>query len=130
LIPSVLAVMVTDPPATAVTSPMVLTVATFGWDDDQVIVLPEIELPFASATLAVSCIVSPSEIRAAEGVTATVEISCATVTDAVAEVEPEVTLIIAEPFPTAVTRPVDKTLATDDAEDAQATDAPLMVAPF
>ena len=53
-----------------------------------------------------------------------------TVTDAVPVAEPEVAVMVAVPSAKAVMRPVDETLATVDAEDAQETDAPLSVAPF
>ena len=39
-------------------------------------------------------------------------------------------LVVAAPSATAVTRPEDETLATDDAEDAQATGAPPIVTWF
>jgi len=51
-------------------------------------------------------------------------------TDAVPVAEPEVAVMVAVPSAKAVMRPVDETLATVDAEDAQETDAPLSVAPF
>ncbi len=44
--------------------------------------------------------------------------------------EPEVAVIVVVPLATAATRPVDVTLATEELEDDQATDAPLIVAPF
>jgi hypothetical protein len=53
--------MVTDPFATAVTSPLGFTVATFASDDDHVNVLPVIAFPLASRAVALSCSVSPSE---------------------------------------------------------------------
>ena len=56
--------------------------------------------------------------------------ACWTVTDAVPVAEPEVAVMVAVPSAKAVMRPVDETLATVDAEDAQETDAPLSVAPF
>ena len=70
--PSVVAAMVADPFAMAVTRPEALTVAMFASDDDQVNVLPEIAVPFASCALGVSWTVSPSETSVAVlGVTAT-----------------------------------------------------------
>ena len=51
-------------------------------------------------------------------------------TDAVPLAEPEVAVIVAVPLATAVTSPVDETLATDELEDAHVTDAPLIVTPF
>ena len=52
-----------------------------------------------------------------------------TVTDADASSEPDVALIVAVPFATAVTRPPDETLAAAP-DVAHVTLAPLIVAPF
>ena len=46
--PSAVAIIVTDPFASAFTRPDALTVAMFASDDDQVNVLPEIAVPLAS----------------------------------------------------------------------------------
>ena len=56
--------------------------------------------------------------------------TCWTVTDAVPTAEPDVAVTVAVPSATAVTRPVDETLATVDADDAHVTDTPLIAAPF
>ena len=53
-----------------------------------------------------------------------------TVTAAVALAAPEVAVIVAEPLATAVTVPEDETVATDAADVAHDTLAPLIVAPF
>ena len=53
-----------------------------------------------------------------------------TVTAAVPLAEPDVAVIVAVPSATEVTRPVDETVATDEAEVAHDTLAPLIVAPF
>ena len=74
--------------------------------------------------------VSPGPtITTAEADSAIDDAICWTVVDAVPVAKPDVAVTVASPSATAVTRPVDETLATDDAEDAQATDAPLIVAP-
>jgi hypothetical protein len=71
-IASAVAVIVTDPFATAVTSPDELTIARLSSDDDQVNVLPEIVSPFASSAVAASWTVSPRDPSVAEaGVTTT-----------------------------------------------------------
>ena len=44
--------------------------------------------------------------------------------------EPDVAVIVAVPFLTAVTRPDDDTVATDEFDVAHVTDAPDIVAPF
>ncbi len=54
----------------------------------------------------------------------------ATVTAAVPLAEPEVVVIVAVPSATDVTAPDEETVATDAAEDALDTLAPLIVAPF
>ena len=53
-----------------------------------------------------------------------------TVTEAVALSEPDVAVIVAEPAATEVTRPAVETVATDAADVAHDTLAPLIVAPF
>ena len=53
-----------------------------------------------------------------------------TVVDVVPLAEPDVAVMVACPSATAVTRPVDETLATADADDDHVTDASLIVAPF
>jgi hypothetical protein len=54
----------------------------------------------------------------------------ATVTEAVPFVEPEVAVIVAVPSATAVTKPVEDTVAMDAEDELHVTLAPLMVAPF
>ncbi len=100
------------PLATALTKPEEFTVAVLVLVDDQVNVLPEIELPFASVTLAVSCTVSPSDTRVAEaGVTTTLETACATVSDAEPETPSTVAVIAVVPLATAATNPEEFTVA-------------------
>jgi len=53
-----------------------------------------------------------------------------TVTAAVALAAPEVAVIVAEPWATAVTAPEDDTVATDAADVVHDTLAPLIVAPL
>jgi len=53
-----------------------------------------------------------------------------TVTDVVALSEPEVAVIVAVPSPTEVTRPVEDTVATDAADVAHDTVAPLISVPL
>jgi len=54
----------------------------------------------------------------------------ATVTAAVPLADPDVAVIVAVPSATEVTEPDDETVATDEADVAHETLAPLMVAPF
>jgi len=58
------------------------------------------------------------------------ENGAATEADAVALADPEVAVIVAEPFATEVTRPVDETVATASFDVAHATVTPSIVAPF
>ena len=58
------------------------------------------------------------------------ENGAATEADAVALADPEVAVIVAEPFATEVTRPVDETVATAASDVAHVTVALAIVAPF
>jgi hypothetical protein len=58
------------------------------------------------------------------------ENGAATEADAVALADPEVAVIVAEPFATEVTRPVDETVATAASDVAHVTAALAIVAPF
>jgi hypothetical protein len=58
------------------------------------------------------------------------ENGAATVTDAVALTEPDVAVIVTVPFATAVTSPVDDTVATAASDVAHVTVALLIAAPF
>jgi hypothetical protein len=69
LIPSLEAEIIVVPGASAVTSPVAATVATFELELCQVTVRPESGFPFASSSVAVACAVCPT--RTAEGVSAT-----------------------------------------------------------
>ena len=60
------AVIVAAPSATAVTSPADDTVAATVFDDDQLTTAPDITVPPASATVAVSVAVSPIDARTSE----------------------------------------------------------------
>src|SRR2546427_13015974 len=71
LFPSLVAVIVAEPGATAVTRPFASTVATPGALVVQLIARPESGFPFASSGVAVSCWVAPTVTVAAAGLTAT-----------------------------------------------------------
>src|SRR6266545_655121 len=71
LLPSLVAVIVTGPPATAVTRPFASTVATAGALLDHVTTRPVSGLPAASSGVAVSCCVAPTRMLALAGVTVT-----------------------------------------------------------
>src|SRR6266568_684837 len=112
LLPSLVAVMVAVPAASAVTSPLPFTVATPGASLDQVIVRPESGLPLASSGVAVSCWVPPTTIVAAVGLTVSDATGIVTVMAAVAPLPSLVAVIFAAPGATAVTRPAFETVAT------------------
>src|SRR5439155_564035 len=96
VLPSLVAVIVTAPAATPVTSPVEETVAVAGALDVQVITRPESTLPAASLGLAASCTVAPTS-------TSTVA----------APVWPSlVAVTVVEPSAIPVTRPVPSTAAT------------------
>jgi hypothetical protein len=72
LFPSLVAVIVAEPGATAVTRPVPLTVATVGALLAHVTVRPVSVAPAASSRVTVSCCVAPVVRLALAGVTATV----------------------------------------------------------
>src|SRR6266566_602375 len=112
LLPSLAAVMLAVPAASAVTSPLPFTVATPGASLDQVIVRPESGLPLAWSGVAVSCWVPPTTIVAAVGLTVSDATGIVTVTAAVALLPSLVAVTFAEPAATAVTSPLASTVAT------------------
>jgi len=69
--PPLVAVLVTEPAATAVTSPLPLTVATAALLLDQVTTAPVSAVPFASLGVAVNCTVCPTDTLADAGLTVT-----------------------------------------------------------
>ena len=126
------AVTVAVPFAPAVTRPVVETPATDGEEEVQVTTALLIVTPFWSRTVATSCCVSPSDEKVnVEGESVTVVATgVLTVTDAVPAAKPEVAVTVDVPSATAVTRPVDETLATEVLEDDHETEAPAIAAPF
>src|SRR5437762_2713357 len=113
LCPSLVAVIVAAPGATALTRPLPLTVATAVF-------------PLAPCGVAVSCTVCPCGIVTAGGVTATAATgTLATVTDAVPLFPSLVAVIVAAPTATPRTMPLPSTLATPGALLPQVTARPL-----
>ena len=122
-------VIVATPIATAVTRPA-FTVTMFTSPDDHVRVEFIIVEPPASATEATTVAVAPiPAITTALGDTVIAAATCWTVTAAVPVTVPDVALIVAAPLDTAVTKPVGDTVAMAVNEDAQDTDAPVIVCP-
>ena len=116
VLPSLVAVIVAVPWATAVTTPVTLTVATAVLLDVHVMVRPESTLPFASVVVAVSVVVCVGTNVAVDGVTVTVLTGAGagalTVMADVPVLPSLVAVIVAEPGATAVTTPVVLTVAT------------------
>jgi len=69
-------------------------------------------------------------MRIESGESAITATTCSTVAAAVALIEPALAVIVAEPLLSACTTPEVETVATLDDDDAQATEAPVIVAPF
>ena len=122
--------IVAEPVAIPVTSPVDETVATDEFDVPHETVAPDMVLPTASLTVAVRVTVSPTDVKVLVfGDSVTVEAVCDTVTEVVAVNEPNVAVIVAEPSATEVTRPADETVAMDEFDVPHVTVAPLIVLP-
>ena len=115
--------MVAEPAFTAVTTPVEETVATDVLLEDQV---TDLSVALAGVTVAVSVSVSPSVkvIEVLFRLTPATPITFAfTVTEHIADIplSSDVTVMVAEPSATAVTRPFSSTVATAGAEVFQVT---------
>ena len=129
--PSLVAVMVAEPPATAVTRPLSFTVAFDTSDDDQVTTRPGIGSPVLESALAVSCCVLPGAMVAVCGVTSTVTTS--TGKDKISEdplLPSLVAVIVTSPKLTPVTRPMEFTVALLPSEVDHDIARPVRGAPF
>lgn len=78
LLPSLVARIVAEPTATAVTKPSLETVATDVFDDDQVMVRPPNAVPSESRGVAAKVMVSPGTSEAVVGFNVTVDTGAAT----------------------------------------------------
>src|ERR1041384_3775229 len=113
LLPALVAVIVAEPTATAVTRPLLFTVAIAVLLLDQVTTRPVSVLPAASFVTADSCWVVPTLTLADAGLTVTDATGTSvTVMAAVPLLPSLVAVIVAEPAATAVTRPLASTVAT------------------
>lgn len=124
--PPAVTVMVVVPAATAVASPVALTVATVGFDEVQVAPWATALLfPSLKTALARSCWVAPTEMEAVGGVTVIdfmVTVPAMTLT-CVEPVSPfKVAVMVESPAPSAVTMPILLTIATAESDDAQVTE--------
>src|SRR5205809_746366 len=113
LCPSLVAVIVAPPVATAVTSPLAFTPTTDVLLLDQLTTRPVSGLPFASFGVAVSWTVPPGCRPTAAGVTATDATGAAVTLISAVPLWPSlVAVIVAEPAATLVTSPLAFTVAT------------------
>src|SRR5438876_780812 len=125
VVPSLVAVMVAEPAAVAVRSPLLLTVATPGVSLDHVTTRPLSGLPLASLGVAVSCAVAPACRLAVAGLTVSDATgTVVTVTAAVPLLPSLVAVIVATPAARLVTSPVALTVATAGKLLAQVTGRP------
>src|SRR6266567_4789388 len=131
LCPSLVAVIVADPAATPVTSPLPLTVAAAVLLLCHVTVRPASELPFASLGVAVSCTVLPVVTVADAGVTVTEATGrCTTVMAEVPLCPSLVAVIVADPATTPLTNPLALTVAAELLLLDQVIDRPVRTLPF
>ena len=129
--PSHVAVMVTVPAATAVTTPLALMVATAASPVAQVTVRPGSAAPCAFTGVAASCTVPPTMTELLAGETTTALTGTATtVTVAVSLTPSAVAITLADPAPTPVTSPVLETSATPWAVDVHTTIRSVSSAPL
>src|SRR5439155_7614044 len=133
LLPSLVAVIVTGPPAAfPVTSPVASTLATAALPLSQVIVRPVSGLPFASFGVAVSCAVPATGMLDDGGVTVTDATGMGVTVTADVPLLPSLVavMVIGPPAAFAVTRPVVSTLATAALPLAQVIARPASGLPF
>src|SRR5437773_7461876 len=121
--PSLVAVMVAEPAATPLTSPLPLTVAADVLLLCQVTVRPTSGLPFASLGVAVSGRLLPADTVPDAGVTVTEATGMCTTVMAEVPLFPSLVAVIgADPATTAVTKPVARTVVEEPSLLVQATD--------
>ena len=131
LFPSLVAVIVTDPTAAAVTSPFVLTVATAALLLIHATERPESGWPLASCSVAPSCTVPPIATVPDGGVTVTVATGASITVTLASPLFPSlVAVIAAEPAAIPVTLPFASTLAVPLALLDQVIDGPESGVPF
>jgi hypothetical protein len=128
--PSTVAVIVAEPAATAVTTPVAEMLATAVFDELHVTGRPVSTFPAASRALAVSCCVPPTSRLADGGDTLTTATGTGDTVTAAAPVTPStVAEIVALPAATAVTIPVAETLATAVFDEIHVTGRPIRTFP-
>src|SRR5438309_10562189 len=128
---SLVAVIVTAPAATLVTSPVEDTVATAGALDAHATARPESTLPAASVRIAASCTLAPTSTTALAGLTVTEATGTRLTVTAAPPVFPSLAaVIVADPAAAPVTRPLAETVATALLLDAQVISRPDSGRPF
>jgi len=130
LCPSLVAERVAEPGAMPVTSPLPLTVATDGFELDQLTARPESVLPLASLSVAASCCVWLTWIVAEAGVTATEATETfETLMEEMPLCPSLVAVTVVDPVARPATSPLPLTVATDGLELDQLTARPVSTAP-
>ena len=128
--PSLVAVMVADPLASALTRPSTETDAMLGASLDHVIARPLKTFPEPSSVVAMSSEVVPTRRLAVGGETTTVATGTMTTLIAAEPLCPSlVAVIVAEPAATPDTSPVPETVATAGASLDQVTTRPVRTLP-
>src|SRR5213592_5257240 len=126
LCPSLVAERVAEPGAMPVTSPLPLTVATDGFELDQLTARPESVLPLASLSVAASCCVWLTWIVAEAGVTATEATETfETLMEEMPLCPSLVAVTVVDPVARPATSPLPLTVATDGLELDQLTARPV-----
>jgi hypothetical protein len=135
-LPELVAVIVAEPAATPVTTPLAFTVAAAELFVDQVTVWPVMVLPFWSLTVAVSVVLAPAWIETEGGETVTVVTTgvgggtAVTVIAAVPDFPELVAVIVADPAATPDTTPLALTVAAAVLLLDQVTVCPVITLPF
>lgn len=129
-LPPLVAVIVAVPPATPVTMPAVVTVATLALDVPHVIVRPVSTLPAESLSVALNCTFAPTASVSFLGASDTEETGTSVTVIVDVPLFPSlVAVIVAEPGATAVTRPEAETVAAAVALDDHVTVRPVRTLP-
>jgi hypothetical protein len=130
VLPSTVAEIEALPPATPVTTPVDETDAMLLLEELQVTVRPVTGLPDASSAVAVACVVWPTATEDELMLTETDAMTTfVTVTPTLPFTPSTVAVIVAEPAATAVTRPVEETVAIFASDVDQVTVRPEITAP-